>query len=89
MNIKFFAYIRDYTGCKEINLVHCQTVEELLIKLCSLYGKKFENKIFKNNELSDEILILVNGRHIIHLDGINTILDDSDEVCIFPTVAGG
>jgi molybdopterin synthase sulfur carrier subunit len=89
MKIKYFAYIRNYAGCKETDFERCQTVEELLSKLCSIYGKGFERIIFKNNELSSEIIILVNGRHISHLNGIKTPLEDSDEISIFPEVAGG
>ncbi|MEG2419744.1 MAG: MoaD/ThiS family protein [Eubacterium sp.] len=39
--------------------------------------------------LGDEIIILVNGRHVEHLNGIHTPLVPSDTVAIFPVVAGG
>lgn len=89
MNVKFFAHIRNYTKCKEIDIEYCKTVEELLWKLCSLYGKGLEKKLFIDNKLSDEIIILVNGRHITHLNGIETPLENNDVISIFPTVAGG
>jgi molybdopterin synthase sulfur carrier subunit len=89
MKVKYFAYIRNYTKSKEIDFQYCKTVEELLLKLSDYYGKKFRNKIFKENVLSDEIIILVNGRHIVHLNGIHTNLNEEDEICIFPVVAGG
>jgi sulfur-carrier protein len=89
MKIKFFAYIRDYTREKQVNFEYCETVHELLIKLCNKYGSKFEKIIFINDELSNEIIILVNGRHITHMDGINTRLTGNDEISIFPVVAGG
>lgn len=89
MIIKFFAYIRDYTHTKQTDIPAFDTVEEMLRELCRVYGKKFEDKIFKNNELSAEIIILVNGRHITHYDGIKTRLKEDDEISIFPVVAGG
>lgn len=89
MVIKFFAYIRDYTHTKETKIDKCGTVKELLQTLCRVYGQKFEGKIFKDGELSSEIIILVNGRHILHYDGINTKLSEDDEISIFPVVAGG
>lgn len=89
MKIKFFAYIRDYTRTKETTLENCDTVEELLQKLCTIYGKRFEEKVFKNGELSAEIIILVNGRHITHYQEIATRLKPEDEISIFPVVAGG
>ena len=89
MIIKFFAFIRDYTKTKETKMGKCETVEELLKKLCSVYGKRFEEKIFTDGDLSAEIIILVNGRHITHYNGIHTKLQEEDEISIFPVVAGG
>jgi sulfur-carrier protein len=89
MKIKYFAYIRDYTRTKEANVEYCETVYKLLVKLCNCYGSKFEQMIFINGKLSDEIIILVNGRHITHMNGINTNLVENDEISIFPVVAGG
>lgn len=89
MMIKFFAYIRDYTHTKQSNMDQCETVEELLKKLCGKYGKKFENKVFEDKQLSNEIIILVNGRNIEDCEGIQTKLNQEDLICIFPVVAGG
>lgn len=89
MVVKFFAYIRDYTHTKEINFEPCATVEELLQKLSAEYGKKFEDKVFPGGVLSDEIIILINGRHISHFDSVKTQLHEDDEISIFPVVAGG
>lgn len=89
MKVKYFAYIRDYTGTKEIQIEHYNTLKALLIKLCEKHGKKFGNKIFKDDSLSDEIIILVNGRNIVHLQGLDTLLSPEDEISIFPVVAGG
>lgn len=89
MIVKFFAYIRDYTKTKEMTVEKCETVRELLQCLCSKYGKRFEMKIFTNGELSSEIIILVNGRHISHSGNLDTELGEDDEISIFPVVAGG
>lgn len=89
MKVKFFAYIRDYTKCKEIDCEYHETVEILLKKLSEVYGEKFRNKVFQGSQLSKEVIILVNGRHITHLDGIDTKLNKEDVVAIFPVVAGG
>lgn len=89
MIVKFFAFIRDYTGSKEINIDSCPTLRELMDKLCRKYGKKFSGKIFVGDRLSDDIIILVNGRHILHLQGLETKLVENDEISIFPKVAGG
>jgi len=87
--VKFFAYIRDYTKCKETKIENEETVEKLLLRLSDIYGDQFRKRIFSGSELSKEIIILVNGRHIVHLNGINTKLKSGDTVSIFPVVAGG
>jgi molybdopterin synthase sulfur carrier subunit len=33
--------------------------------------------------------VLKNGREVLHLDGLDTPLDDGDRVSVFPPVAGG
>ncbi|TDT51057.1 ubiquitin-like small modifier protein 1 [Fonticella tunisiensis] len=89
MKVKFFAYLRDYTKAKEIELEYCSTVDELLHRLCDRYGDEIRRKLFNGSELSNEIIILINGRHIAHLEGRNTILKEDDVISIFPVVAGG
>lgn len=89
MIIKFFAFFRDYTGTKETSAENCSTLKELLHKLCDRYGKRFSEKVFSGDKLSDDVIILVNGRHIEHLQGLDTGLGNNDEISIFPKVAGG
>lgn len=89
MKVKFFAYLRDFTKTKEVDINGCRTVLELLTRLSDKYGNNLKDKLYKNGELSNEIIILVNGRHIVHLNGINTEIKENDEISIFPVVAGG
>lgn len=89
MIIKFFAFFRDYTGTKETSAEGCNTLKELLDKLCIRYGRRFTEKVFSGDGLGDDVIILVNGRHIEHLQGIQTALSENDEISIFPKVAGG
>lgn len=89
MKIKFFAFIRDYTGTKETTSECRSDLRELLYELCDVYGKRFSEKIFIGDKLSDDIIILINGRHIQHLKGLDTGLGEEDVISIFPKVAGG
>ncbi len=89
MRVKFFAYYRDIFKCKEINIKSCKTINELVDYFCYEYGQKVKNIFYKNNKFSDEIIILVNGRHINHLEKLETKLKESDTVSLFPVVAGG
>ncbi len=95
LKVKFFALLRDITRVKETVDFTGGTVLELLENLCSHYGKRLAEWIFapsvvgKKKELSGNVIILVNGRAIEHLAGIETPLKQDDEVAIFPRMAGG
>lgn len=91
MQVKYFAYIRDFTGCRSREEQYCTTVYELVHMLSDRYGARFRAKALSEDgeSLGAEIIILVNGRHVEHLDGIRTALKPTDVVSIFPVVAGG
>jgi molybdopterin synthase sulfur carrier subunit len=91
MRVKFFAYLRDYTGCKEIDAPCQPTVGDLARALGEQYGPTLREKLLApgGGELGPEIIILINGRHVSHLGGVNAPLKDDDTVQIFPMVAGG
>ena len=65
------------------------TVNDLLAVLAAEKGPAFENRVFPGGKLSDTMIILVNGRNILHLNGVQTPLNPDDVVAVFPMVAGG
>ena len=93
MKVKFFAYLRDpeYASCKETSLVGVSSVRELGYRLGELYGDRFLNEYFTPDRtaIGERIFVLVNGRRTDFLSGLDTSLSESDEVCVFPVVAGG
>ncbi|HHY36720.1 MAG TPA: MoaD/ThiS family protein [Firmicutes bacterium] len=89
MKVKFFASIRDCAGVKEDTVAFSGTVGELLQFLSKRYGDSFRKAVLAGDQVSDRVIILVNGRNIVHLAGTDTVLGEEDEVSIFPVVAGG
>lgn len=66
------------------------TVQDLLTQLCDERGTKFCKTVFDDaGQLRRYIKVLVNGRGLHVLQGLNTPLSDGDVVAIFPPVAGG
>ena len=55
--------------------------------LCSPYNEK--HKGAKKNKLRDQITILKNGREIRFLSGLETKLENGNEISVFPPVHGG
>jgi molybdopterin synthase sulfur carrier subunit len=68
------------------------TLRELLDQLCEEFGDDLKNQVFdpKTHKVSNMLKVLVNGRHYTTLPGkLETLLQDDDEVALFPPVAGG
>jgi molybdopterin synthase sulfur carrier subunit len=89
--VRFFAYLEEIVNIKnkvEIELKENSDVRFLLETLCDLYNIR-ETLFKENNELQDQIAILKNGREIQYLSGMETKLNNGDEISVFPPVAGG
>ncbi len=78
-------------GFQEITVdMKGMTVRDLLHQLSEELGDTFRDMIFeKNGNLKRYIKLLVNGRGLHVLDGLETQLVDQDIVALFPPVAGG
>ncbi|MFX1318543.1 MAG: ubiquitin-like small modifier protein 1 [Promethearchaeota archaeon] len=67
-----------------------RTVHDLLNQLCEERGTKFCNTVFtEEGQLRRYIKVLINGRGLHVLEGLDTPLTDGDVVALFPPVAGG
>ena len=90
MKVKYFATCREITKKKDEDIPLPQDVWTLLQSLGERY-QGFGVKLFSpdKTEVGEEIIVLINGRNIAHLDGKETKLVESDVVSIFPVVAGG
>jgi sulfur-carrier protein len=90
MTVKYFATIRTYAGENERRLDDPPAdLRALLTALAGRYGTSFGRAVFAGAGLSAAIIILVNGRNVLYLRGLDTPLEADDEVSIFPMVAGG
>lgn len=67
-----------------------RTISDLLNQLCEERGRNFYNTLFdEEGKLHRYIKLLINGRGIHLLQGLDTPLSDGDIIAIFPPVAGG
>ena len=72
----------------QLELENPSDIQALLQRLCD--SDKRRGKIFDSHgKLMKDIIILRNGRHITNSRGIQTELQDGDEVAIFRPVGGG
>ena len=91
IKIKFFSLIRTYLGINEIEVEAASvSIYELILKAEKLISKKFLDQLIdEKRQILQGTMILINGRNIVHLDKINSIVQDGDEICIFPPGGGG
>lgn len=90
MRTKFFATYRKIAGCESFETPAPCDIHELL-KLCCERWPEFRKLLLDESGegLGPDLIIMVNGRHIQHLDGIKTKLTEADVVAITPQMAGG
>jgi len=68
------------------------TLRSLLVVLVEEIGESFQSGIFdeRRGGVLLNVAVLVNGQHYTHLPkGLETPLQDGDQVAIFPPIAGG
>ena len=92
MIIRYFAYYRQDTGCKEEELsLSPLTALDLLKTLAQRHGKKFADRILyhEGEDIDHQVIFLLNGRNIDFLQGRDTMIQENDVVSLFPRIAGG
>lgn len=92
LTIKFIGALRHITGKTQliINIDKEMTLKELLAKI-SQETPALE-KSFGDQQTGDSVsnaLILINGKEISVLNGLETKLADGDEIVFVPVVHGG
>lgn len=89
MKVLFFATIRLLTKEKETDIPAPATAIELLLALSEKYGPPFRAKAIEEGVVSSELIMLINGRNVVHMGGSDAPLKEADTVAIFPVIGGG
>jgi len=78
MKVKFSGLLKtEVTGEWEIDVNACN-VADLIGKLITKYGHKFEKKVMADGKIRWNILVVVNGRLISRVDIAETTSEESD-----------
>ena len=75
----------------EVSLATGSTVKDLTSWMVSKWGDRLSSHLYKpgSDALLPHIRLMVNGRPIEFLKGMETILQDGDEFTMLPLVSGG
>jgi molybdopterin synthase sulfur carrier subunit len=95
VSVRFFTSLREIIGEKEETLEFPEgeevTVDTVLNKLNQRYGKPFVEYVYdpKTGEVKGFLQLLVNGKSVSTLRGLQTALEFGDVLAILPPVGGG
>ncbi len=87
IKVKLFANFREFAGTKELVVEGCTAIE-IIESICNEFPG-FDKLILKNGELQPYINIFLNGKDIFKSGGMDAVLQNDDELAIFPPVSGG
>jgi len=92
ITLKFIGALRQISGKPQAKIDFQERLTiKILVAKASVEMPQL-GKIFSEQQLGDassNALVLVNGREISVLDGLETILHDGDEIVFIPVVHGG
>jgi len=94
VTLRFYALLRELVGRKEL-IVNLDNDDARVIDVLEAIKREISeevyNKIisFYNREKGPRLVILLNGRNVVHLEGLETKVKDGDRVDVFPPAGGG
>ncbi|MFB6470957.1 MAG: MoaD/ThiS family protein [Vulcanisaeta sp. AZ3] len=92
VQVKFLASLYDVTKVlkAEVNVPENATVKDLIQIIDKAISPNFSRVILDDNgKLRDQYVVLINGRSIDFLKGLDTKLSSEDEVTFLPPAGGG
>ncbi|MFC1959592.1 ubiquitin-like small modifier protein 1 [Chloroflexota bacterium] len=85
--VKLFGNLRDYAETSKVD-VSGGTVREVLDGLCTQSPALCE-VILEGGELNSHLQVMLNGRGVDFIQGLDSTVTANDQIAIFPPIAGG
>lgn len=90
MQVRVFANLRDICGGVAVEVLpQGNRVIDLLDKMVEMFPDLEEEIFTEEKKLKPFVHVYINGRNIIHLDDLQTAVQEADQIALFPPVAGG
>ncbi len=91
MQVRFYANLRDLLKASVVDLDLCEatSMRDVLDRLAARYPKLHEKLWDAEGKQTNYVQILLNGRPIQYLQGLDTPVQPTDNLRLFPPVGGG
>lgn len=89
--LKLLSALRELVGSSELELAlqDGQTVRDLIHEIHEINPALSEKILAPNGELTGLVQVLVQGRNIVWLQGLDTPIRENDTIVLLPPSAGG
>ena len=89
VKIRSFAGFRHILGREnDVELAEGASIEDLLDALCAAHVE-LRPLVFGESGIRDDVNVIVDGKNIAALQGMQTKLAEGDVVALFPAAIGG
>ncbi|MDP6606864.1 MAG: MoaD/ThiS family protein [Dehalococcoidia bacterium] len=90
MEVRLYATLRPIVGGRSVKVLdRCETIGDVLAELSAGYPELAPHLVGDDGAVRQYVAVMVNGRDIRHLGGLDTPVDADSGIDIFPPVAGG
>jgi MoaD family protein len=91
VQVRLYATFRDIVGTRQVDVQGevFSNVKEVLVHLVHQYPQLHDAFWRSDGSLAGHVAVILNGRDIRHLGGVETPLSNKDTLDIFPPVGGG
>ncbi len=89
IRVKAFARFREIMGAEQVLEVPEGTSLKGVLSVAANRSGKVREALFNGNDLKEYVVLMRNRKRVMRADADREVLDDGDEVAVFPPVAGG
>ena len=92
VKIEYLSLMSDITKQQEdsVQIDDSTNVKQVIEKLVEKYGENLEKNIYTpSRNLSTYVIIVLNGKDIRTMEGLETKVNSGDELSFIPAIAGG
>jgi molybdopterin converting factor small subunit len=89
VRVEFIGLLREITGVNQLTLdvEEGATLKDVIGRLADRYGRDLENRILQANRVSDDALVIINGKSIRVADVRSVVMVNGDSLALAPESA--